>query len=89
MNKLEALQEENEAITIRMDNLQFCLDHCAESFDEQTKKLEAGLGIIAVWCDDCLKPKYACPSCIYQSIKEALGYEPRLSRGEQEVLGVE
>ena len=37
----DKLQEENEAITIRMDALQFCLDHCAESFDEQTKKLEA------------------------------------------------
>ena len=35
------LREENDAITIRMDALQFCLDHCAESFDEQTKKLEA------------------------------------------------
>jgi len=37
------------------------------------------------WCDDCLKPKYACPSCIYQLTKEALGYRPRLSMGEKTI----
>ena len=47
------------------------------------KKIDATLEYIDEWCSDCLKPRYACPSCVYQTMKELLGYRPRLSRGEQ------
>ncbi len=45
--EVDKLQEENKAITSRMDSLQFCLDHCAETTKEQQQKLEAVRGFCA------------------------------------------
>ena len=49
------------------------------------KQNQNALKLIEEWCSDCLNPKYSCPSCIYQQIKEELGYRPRLSRGETSI----
>ena len=61
------------------------LNEIAKTVFEQDQKIENALKGIEEWCSDCLKPKHACPSCIYQLTKEELGYRPRLSRGESTI----
>jgi len=56
-----------------------------EEGDKMQSQINTALQGIEEWCSDCLKPKYACPSCIYQLTKEELGYRPRLSRGETSI----
>lgn len=50
--------------------------------DRMQSQNQAALKRIEEWCSDCLKPKFSCPSCVYQLTKEELGYRPRLSEGE-------
>ena len=53
--------------------------------DGREQKLKTISEKILIWCNDCLKPDYVCPSCIYGDIKKILGLNPN----HRELLGVE
>ena len=55
--------------------------------NKMQSQIQAALKGIEEWCSDCLKPKYSCPSCVWQLTKEELGYRPRLSHGETSING--
>jgi len=62
--------------------------HLIESLSQGeslNQKLKAISEKILIWCNDCLKPDYVCPSCIYGDIKKILGLNPN----RREFLGVE
>ena len=87
-NKYETLDDVIEANprVISTSPWAYVDEECFSEWVQQSylnnQKLENALKRIEEWCSDCLKPKFTCPSCVYQLIKEELGYKPRLSRGE-------
>jgi len=78
--EIQSLREENKLITNRIDNLQFCLDHCAETTKEQQQKLEA---VRDYFEDHCIKcDAEDCFGCSFDHIKRRAGIPSKFAQKE-------
>ena len=51
---------------------------------EAEDKLKALKKYIDKWCEDCLKPRYTCPSCVWNIMKDILGGSGFTTKGDKD-----